>query len=169
MFAVGIWHGPKWTYAAFGALNGILIIVSALTQKRRNTFFRTRHRLSNVRAVLSPIVTFHLMVLSFVIFRADSLNLAVDYVVHLIPGFQQPGVSVLRMDWVQLGVPQATVVKTFLAVAVVEAFEWVKWQPAWAGRVLETPRWFRWSVYYAGIVMLFLWRSGTRAFIYAQF
>jgi D-alanyl-lipoteichoic acid acyltransferase DltB (MBOAT superfamily) len=38
MVAVGLWHGPKWTFLAFGIINGLFMIISVLTLKRRTRF-----------------------------------------------------------------------------------------------------------------------------------
>jgi alginate O-acetyltransferase complex protein AlgI len=165
MLAIGVWHGPRLTYVAFGVLNGIFMIVSALTLKRRHVFFHDKPALKRVREIAGPVLTFHLIVLAFIFFRARSVTSALDYVVHLIPGIQSTGIAPWRVNWLT----RTLAAQTFLWVAAIEAVEWAMRNPDWAGRFLAAPRWMRWSLYYAGVVMIFLRAQATRAFIYAQF
>jgi alginate O-acetyltransferase complex protein AlgI len=165
MLAIGVWHGPRLTYLAFGALNGVFMILSALTLKRRNAWFQNRPWLKRARQVAGPVLTFNLIALAFIFFRAHSLTSAIEYVAHLIPGAQSPGVTVWHVNWLT----RTLAAQTFLSVAAIEMIEWVRREPAWAVRFLTAPPWLRWSVYYAGIVLIFLATQATRGFIYAQF
>jgi D-alanyl-lipoteichoic acid acyltransferase DltB (MBOAT superfamily) len=72
MVAVGVWHGPTWTYLDFGILNGLLMIGSVLTLKRRETFFKRHAWPAGVRSFFSTLITFHLVVFTQIWFRANS-------------------------------------------------------------------------------------------------
>jgi D-alanyl-lipoteichoic acid acyltransferase DltB (MBOAT superfamily) len=172
MLAVGVWHAPTWTYAAFGALNGLFMIGSVLTLKRRNAFFKGRPRLARVRALAGPMVTFHLMVLAFIFFRASSIGSALAYVAHLIPGLHpaaEPATHV-RWDLLLLGRKPSSLLVVGAGLAAAELLHWAVRQPRWSDRLLAIPRPFQWGAYYAVILtILLLGTLVTQKFIYAQF
>jgi hypothetical protein len=169
MIAVGVWHGPRMTYAVFGALNGLYMAVSALTLKKRNTWFQKRPLLAHVRMVAGPLLTFHLMVFALVIFRADTLHSACQYVTHLIPGLQSAGISTLRFD---RGLLHTRQIALLLAALGFAAMEWVNWagrQNTWTARFYSVPCFVRWAAYYILIILIACSAQETRTFIYAQF
>ena len=76
MLAVGAWHGARWNCLIFGALNGVLMAVSALTLARRDRFFNKRPRWRFTRAVAGTLLTFTLVSFTQVFFRAETPGLA---------------------------------------------------------------------------------------------
>lgn len=77
--AVGLWHGPAWTFVLFGVLHSIFLIFSLFTQKYRKMFY-DKVGLSGTRTLkfFQILFTFHLVVFSVVLFRASSFQLALD-------------------------------------------------------------------------------------------
>jgi alginate O-acetyltransferase complex protein AlgI len=65
--ATGLWHGASWTFVVWGAYHGTLLIVERLTGLRTTTEAVSR-------AALRRAVTFTLVVLGWVIFRANDLG-----------------------------------------------------------------------------------------------
>jgi alginate O-acetyltransferase complex protein AlgI len=63
----GLWHGAQWTFVAWGAWHGLWLSVERLTLRER-----VATRLAPVRIAL----TFLIVVVGFVIFRADTLAAA---------------------------------------------------------------------------------------------
>ncbi|WP_461105319.1 MBOAT family O-acyltransferase [Spirosoma koreense] len=86
--ASGLWHGPNWTYVIWGGLNGLYQILAVVRDKAlaRMGFSRTppgaitspaneqESRRSPVRAVVNTLITFVLIMLTWVFFRARSLS-----------------------------------------------------------------------------------------------
>lgn len=91
--ASGLWHGPNWTYVIWGGLNGLYQILAVLRDKllaqlglARLGFSRTpprqiispvhdrESRQSTGRVVLNTLITFVLIMLTWVFFRARNLN-----------------------------------------------------------------------------------------------
>jgi D-alanyl-lipoteichoic acid acyltransferase DltB (MBOAT superfamily) len=169
MVAVGLWHGTGWTYAAFGALHGVLLVVSVLTLKRRNDFFRSRPGLSRLRAVTGPLLTFHLVALALVVFRASSLTLALEYLSHLMP-FGHHEVAALRLSFGRAGRVPLMLLVIAMSAAAMEAVHWASQRPLWRQRFLLAPLPVRWGVYYVGALALLLYGNvAVQKFIYAQF
>src|ERR1700733_563311 len=82
MLAIGLWHGPRWTYVLFGLLNSVYLVVSAFTLKARNRAFRGHTRWMGVRRIAGPLVTFHLVVLALLVFRANTVGNAAYILMH---------------------------------------------------------------------------------------
>jgi alginate O-acetyltransferase complex protein AlgI len=71
MLLGGLWHGAKWTFVLWGAYHGLLLVAERWRGKRSLWWGAPR-----------PVrigVTFVLMLLSWVLFRADSLESAMAY------------------------------------------------------------------------------------------
>ncbi len=70
MLIGGLWHGAAWTFVVWGGLHGLFLVVERLTG------IGGREGPNRVAVVIRMIVTFHLTVLAFVFFRADSFHTA---------------------------------------------------------------------------------------------
>ncbi len=169
MLAVGIWHGPKWTYAVFGALNGAFMVVSVFTLKKRNTFFKDRQKWDRWRAFLGPLITFHLLVFTMIFFRAESLHLAFSYLSNLIPHGGTTGVAAWPLRWSLLGRSPGALATVLALAAVIEFINWSSSQPQWRKRFFSLPCAVRWGLYYAGTILVILFSADTLDSIYAQF
>ncbi len=68
MILAGIWHGAAWTFVIWGAMQGL-----ALAFERLSGFAQGRD-MSTLRLVLQRFLTFLFVCLSWLVFRAESLN-----------------------------------------------------------------------------------------------
>ncbi len=66
--AIGAWHGPRWTFVAYGFLHGCYFIPLIL-----------RGTVNKKRGPVAMLWTFLLVMFSYVLFKADSLANAFDY------------------------------------------------------------------------------------------
>lgn len=73
-FIVGIWHGALWAFVLFGLIQGIILTIEVVTLNKRKKLFKNLPR-SPVH-VAGIIITFILIVLSLVFFRAPTFNTA---------------------------------------------------------------------------------------------
>jgi alginate O-acetyltransferase complex protein AlgI len=71
MLLGGLWHGAKWNFVVWGAYHGLLLILERWHGKK--SFYHFLPRAGRIA------VTFVLMLLSWVLFRADNLTAAMDY------------------------------------------------------------------------------------------
>jgi alginate O-acetyltransferase complex protein AlgI len=74
---IGIWHGPSWTYIAFGAIHGIYLSASVFTKKAKTKFYK-KTNLTNSKSIkfLQWFITFQLVVFAFIVFRSPGLSSA---------------------------------------------------------------------------------------------
>lgn len=99
----GVWHGSHWNFVAWGALHGAYIVISLQTQKLRNRLsdlagLSSRPRL---RRAFRIGVTFMLVCLAYVLFRASSLSDAMTLYASLAQGWDGTADAVkdlLRVD-----------------------------------------------------------------------
>ena len=76
---VGIWHGANWTFVFFGLMHSTFLSFSLLTQKFRNAFYdKLGIRNTKGLKVFQIIFTFHLLMFTAILFRASSLQIALD-------------------------------------------------------------------------------------------
>ncbi|OGR87668.1 MAG: hypothetical protein A3A86_04770 [Elusimicrobia bacterium RIFCSPLOWO2_01_FULL_60_11] len=72
MIAIGVWHGVAWNWLAFGLLHAFYLSASVLTLSFRNAFFRKHAGLGGIRPVVGALITYHMVLLSFVFFKVSS-------------------------------------------------------------------------------------------------
>ena len=154
----GLWHGANWTFVVWGAYNAVLLVMARwLWRSRTNDDERVR-----ARDWGSVCFTFALVVLGWVVFRAESLGEASAYLQRFV-------ITLTSMD---LGMPAYGKV-TILYCLLLVVIEWIQrdricplhLDGCWLGRY----RWTRWLVYYAIFMLTFFGRGEEQTFIYFQF
>jgi D-alanyl-lipoteichoic acid acyltransferase DltB (MBOAT superfamily) len=69
MFLSGLWHGAAWTFVIWGLYHGVLLLVTALLGKR----IAKRLGGGTLAAALGWLLTFHLVVIGWIMFRAADM------------------------------------------------------------------------------------------------
>lgn len=69
-FLTGFWHGANWTFIMWGVYFGVFIILEKYILK---------DILTNIPDAIMMIITFFLVVLGWVLFRSESIDLAIEY------------------------------------------------------------------------------------------
>lgn len=92
MLIGGLWHGAAWTFVIWGALHGFALVVNRLWSRLD---IRWIQRLRHARAWrwVSTIVTFHVVCLGWVFFRAQDL----DTVMAVLARLAEPGAMPLAV------------------------------------------------------------------------
>jgi D-alanyl-lipoteichoic acid acyltransferase DltB (MBOAT superfamily) len=86
----GLWHGAAWTFVLWGVLHGAYLVVGQVIVRRRATGALPEPAAGPWRPWLQRLVTFHLVCLGWVLFRADSLGTAADVLGRLVTGWDEP-------------------------------------------------------------------------------
>jgi alginate O-acetyltransferase complex protein AlgI len=71
----GLWHGAAWTFVIWGAFHGILLAICHLWKSLVNDY-KTYPRLKNIITPFAYTITFLMVVVGWVFFRADSFQSA---------------------------------------------------------------------------------------------
>ena len=69
---LGVWHGAKWGFVIFGAMHGLMVVVSTFTLPWRDKFWSAVGLPNSILRISRGIITYLLVALAFVFFRADS-------------------------------------------------------------------------------------------------
>jgi alginate O-acetyltransferase complex protein AlgI len=138
----GLWHGANWTFVIWGAYHGVLLILD----RALDPWF------AKLPSLLRRLITFVLVVFSWVLFRSTSLDMARRWVVGMLgigTGFQ--------------GAPTALVVLVALCLAAVNITP-----ETWDIRFGTH---YRWAMVYAlGFFLAYLFVNGRNSvFLYYQF
>ncbi len=91
MLLMGLWHGAAWTFVVWGGFHGLLLALQrglggpgwgwrGLRSPRAARWWRPFWR------ILQVVLTFHVVTLGWVFFRAASLTAAAAYLRGLFPG-----------------------------------------------------------------------------------
>ena len=167
----GLWHaglgyGVGWTFLIWGALNGFYNWVELATRGlgRRLGALMPRLAASAPLSVLRALITFHLVCIAWVFFRAKSVGDATTILkkiaTHLadLPGLV-PRYPFTADHYLGFGL-----IVVLLAVEIIDERRPIM------ERLGAAPVWLRWSVSYLAIfVLLVLGRWQTKEFIYMHF
>jgi alginate O-acetyltransferase complex protein AlgI len=169
--ASGLWHaglgyGVGWTFLAWGALNGGYQWVGLATRPLWSRLGARFPRLAGSRpwVALRVLVTFHLIAITWVFFRAKSLQDA-----WLI--LRKIGTNLIEIPSLLARFPFTTDhYAGFALIAMLVAIELVDERRSIFQRLAAAPAALRWAACYLGIFgLLILGRWQAREFIYMQF
>jgi D-alanyl-lipoteichoic acid acyltransferase DltB (MBOAT superfamily) len=180
----GLWHGARWNFIIWGALNGLYIVFGTLTRERRETLARTVGLTARpaLRRILQTATTFALVCFAWIFFRAQSLTDAVYVATHLFSGtaaFVRQAVTHLGavihdhglLDQICLGFHKKDVLLMIVLIGGLEAVQQIQKQKPVSRLLVGRPGWMRWLAYYGlviGILTMGLF-SHENQFIYFQF
>ncbi len=170
----GLWHGANWTFLVWGGLHGGYMVASnrtAALRKRAASFFRLPDH-PNLQKWLRAGITFHLVLLAWVFFRANSLSdaflilggmPAIDFsslAYDLTTGFYRHD---LARGWFDLAI-------AFGAIGLLLSVQVAQRRAGERPMISAQPVWLRWAVYYAAVLAIVLFGVYEHAeFIYFQF
>ena len=163
----GLWHGANWTFAIWGLLNGVYQVVEIATAGIRNRIATTIRMPRLLGSILSGLLTFHLVLVSWVFFRASSFQDAQTV-------YTKVWTALPNLGGMLVALPSKAnydeIVLAVVLIIVLMSIELVdEHRGLWEG--LKTrPRVVRWGFYYAILAALVLFgKWGFTQFIYMQF
>jgi len=173
---IGLWHGADWTYVVMGALHGIYLVTSSVTEsfrKRLATALRLS-RIPRLHQAYRILVVYLLVTVSFVFFRATSLG----HAWHALAVIAHAPVDLwpLVHDWrfvlteARLGLGLTVLIRTLCAVLLLELVQYLQ-EKRKTNYILDAaPKVYRWAYYYALVfAIVFLGYFGSATFIYFKF
>ncbi|MDP2620073.1 MAG: MBOAT family O-acyltransferase [Hyphomicrobiales bacterium] len=167
----GLWHaglgyGVGWTFVVWGALNGVYQWIGLATAPVRHWLAERLPRLAagTPVLVLQVLVTFHLIAIAWVFFRAGSVSEAVLILRKIAGGLAQMPGLIPRYPFTAEHYLGFGLIAFLVFVEVLDERRSI-WR-----RLAAAPVAVRWGAYYAGILaLLALGRWQAREFIYMQF
>ena len=172
-FSTGLWHGTSWHYIAWGVYYGLLIILSTVTKpltERISDVLRI-NRKSSCWKLFCVAKTFALVLLGYILFRANGMGHAADIILTIVtkfsPAFNAPDVG-FGLDRYDLAVAAAGIVVLLIA-------DMLKYHQVDVWKLFrQFPLVIRWLILYAtiaAILLLGIYGPGYNAtsFIYFKF
>lgn len=155
----GLWHGANWTFVAWGAYHALLFIPLILLgkNKRFTDTVATGRILPNIRECFQMLLTFILVVIGWVFFRAETITQAFEYLGGIFS-------STL------LSVPDTMGQNAnLLCIAFMLVIEFIKRSSTHTFELHQKSKLIRWSIYIGIILMICIFGGHSENFIYFQF
>lgn len=171
-FVVGIWHGAAWKYIAYGMYNGIIIAVSSLLEPLyAKGFEKTKiHKESKAWTVVQIIRTFILVNIGWYFDMAVSFSAAL---VMMKETFTKMSMSQFTgTAFLELGMGRRDFLIVLAGCIIIFIVSLLKERGvAVREAIAAKPLIVRWAVWYAFIVIIFIfaYTGDGSAFIYANF
>ncbi|WP_107040028.1 MBOAT family O-acyltransferase [Brumimicrobium mesophilum] len=162
---IGFWHGANWTFILWGVTHAIFFLPNILKKKKKKSIKTKTYKYKfvfNSLDKLRMIKTFALITFSMIIFRAESVQHAFNYISKI---FSTSTLSFPRF----MNMRDAAL--TLLLVAVFFVIEWFGKNDQYAieKSLNKFSRPVRWSIYYVLVLVMFLFVGKQQEFIYFQF
>jgi alginate O-acetyltransferase complex protein AlgI len=173
----GLWHGAKWTFVLWGALNGFYLIAEIGAAKAAQGLRRMapNRPIINVPAFARIGFTFAVTCLAWVLFRANTTSDAVYIFSHLGTGWSALAHRATDVEFVRTAILLGHDKKEFLmalaAIAVLLGVHVLQERGALREKFASCPVPVRWVTYYAAVLIILFFGAfnTTQQFIYFQF
>lgn len=161
----GLWHGAAWTFVLWGALHGVYLMISNLTVdlRKRSAMFIGLDLYPRLHKYLKIFITFHLVVFSWILFRADNLR-HIGIIFKKIFSFDLAGNRIWsasnHQDWFIV----------CLSLIFLLGVQLLQRQCNMRQFLSAKPVWFKLPVYFIIILAIILFgKFSSQDFIYFQF
>ncbi len=155
-FLSGLWHGANWTFVAWGVYHGLLCIVFLILRK----YIKTRLIPSNI---VSMLVTFGFVVIGWILFRAENISMAFDYIYGLFSS------SLLRVPKVS-GANNVSALLSLIFIACMLVVEWMNRKQPFGFDIRKIRSvYIRYTLYAALLFCIYFFGNNASSFIYFQF
>ncbi len=154
----GLWHGANWTFVCWGAYHALLFLPLMLMGKsKKYTETIAEGRIfPSFKEMVSLLTTFILVVIGWIIFRANNISEFFDYMSHIFNN-----INIAE----SIKYPK----NTFFFIAVLLLVEWINRKKQFGLQFSLPQRWMQWSVYLL-LALAVLTQAGHQTqFIYFQF
>lgn len=158
----GLWHGANWTFVCWGLFHATLLAIYnifGLTTKYKQIVAHG-HFFPSIKELFQMSLTFFLAVIGWIIFRAETITQAVDFIssmvnnrffdVSVLPGklFLFLGIMLLTIEWLQRDKQHAL---------------------SFSNNKVLSIKPIRWSIYLLIILIIFWFKGQSQTFVYFQF
>ena len=158
----GLWHGANWTFIVWGLYHACVLsifIILGINTKAKDVVAAGRF-LPTIREAFQILVTFVLAIIGWVIFRAETLSQAINYLGIM---FSTSALQYAYFDGK----------RALLFALIMFLIEWnqrnKKHALQFSDQTLFRFRLARWLTYYAVVVSIIFFAGGNQTFIYFQF
>ena len=158
----GLWHGANWTFVCWGLFHATLLAIYnifGINTKYKQVVAYGKY-LPNIRETLQIALTFFLTVIGWIIFRAESMTQAVDFLTAMVSNRFFDASDLHGVTYIYFGI-------ALLAV------EWLQRDKQHALQFSDAKpfnhRLVRWGIYYIILLLIAKYAGSSQTFIYFQF
>jgi D-alanyl-lipoteichoic acid acyltransferase DltB (MBOAT superfamily) len=154
----GLWHGANWTFVTWGFYHAFLLVLLLLFNRKKQRYDDP----ASFRQLPSVLLTLTLVAIGWVIFRSDSVNDGVAYLVRMFSLLPSVCIKDLVMGKVAL-----------ILCSCLMIVEWLTRYRRYAldfspTGIFRKPV-CRWLLYYVLLLMIILMHGDEQMFVYFQF
>lgn len=157
----GLWHGANWTFVIWGLYHALLflpLMLLGLNRKHTN-IVANGNMLPSIKEFFQMSVTFFLVVIGWIIFRAENISQAWNYILRMVTEFHFTQIPYGK--------------KTLLYIFVLLVVEWLQRDKQHGLQIREQGIWryrlARFSLYYVLVLAILALKGSQETFIYFQF
>ncbi|MBO4250769.1 MAG: MBOAT family protein [Paludibacteraceae bacterium] len=157
----GIWHGANWTFLLWGTYHALLflpLILAGVNRRYTNQVAEGRF-VPTWRETRQILLTFMLVVIGWVIFRAPDMSSCLHFMQGLLDAslFSMPHAGAARQ------------IPTILCILIMMVTEWCQRNKQHGLEINNQPWYIRYPVYIAIAGLIFYLGEESQTFIYFQF
>lgn len=162
----GLWHGANWTYIIWGIYHGILFLPLMFSGNNRRylDIASKGKQFPSIKDTIHIISTFILVMLGWIIFRADSISTAMQYIKRMcklspaLPNIQDFGFS------------KISILSTIFFIILTIIIEWIQREKDYIidTRIINHQA-IRWGIYFLILFSIIIFTGKQETFIYFQF
>ncbi len=150
----GLWHGANWTFICWGAYHALLFLPYMILGRTKGDSSLDKLTFKKAAGILT---TFCLVVIGWVIFRANTITEAYDYILSMFTN----GMAGKNM------VP-ISAYKYIVLLLVIEWLSRKQEQPFSLVQAIRLPV-VRFAIYFLAVVFILIFAAPSQGFIYFQF
>ena len=90
MLLGGLWHGASIRFVIWGGLHGLYLVVHKVMMRFYPALSANGHEMSLPWRIVNTLVTFHLVCLAWIFFRAENMGIASDMLIQIFAHFNLP-------------------------------------------------------------------------------
>jgi D-alanyl-lipoteichoic acid acyltransferase DltB (MBOAT superfamily) len=158
----GLWHGANWTFIAWGAYHALLFMPLLLLNKnRKHTDIVAQNKIfPSIKEFVAMLITFGFVVIGWIIFRADNIEQAMDYIAKMCSP------EVFSLPTIRRKITFTALFWSFILVII----EWMGRKRQYALEKLPIKhRIIRVLIYFVIVAMIVIFGGDQSSFIYFQF
>ncbi len=154
----GFWHGANWTFIAWGGIHAAMFIPIFLIGKNRANLHEGEHLIPSFREVIQMLLTFALVCVAWVFFRAETVGDACSYFYN---AFKNPLIPA-SFNWFGYHLRMALFLFLFFEWIGRKRYNWIE---------MVSFKWYRYPIYFMVAFFIMYWGVFTQKmdFIYFQF
>jgi alginate O-acetyltransferase complex protein AlgI len=169
---IGLWHGANWTFAIFGAMHGVYLIIESVTEKTRRKLYKILH-LENIQAIhhfIQSLIVFVLVSISFIFFRAETVSKAWWFITNMFSSFSFNFTIHDLLQSLTLHMGNIVLYVVIVSVCIMEGFQYFQEKKNTFYIFDLMPKVVRYGWYYGLTTLILVFGYfGSQTFIYFQF